>query len=974
MTRKNFVLWISTLVGLVLIALSLTMMAVRTSVQALDSPSITVVKDLVPDTDLGKFNLQIDGTPYATDIGDGGTTGPVVVITGSHTVTETASTGTNLADYITVIGGDCAADGSISLAAGDNKTCTITNTRKTQLTVNKVLLPNSDSGQFNLQIDGTPYATDVGHDGTTGPVAVSIGSHTVTETASTGTNLADYITVIGGDCDTSGNITLALGENKTCTITNTKLGSITIVKETDPAGGTGFSFDAGSLGSFSLDDGDSQGFENLASGDYTVTETVPTGWGLTGVVCTGGDSIPTTDGVTIHLDPGENITCTFTNEELTCPASMISYWKLDETSGTTFDDYYNGNDASCSTDHCPDFATGRVSGALDFNGTSDYLTVEDDDSLDWASDASFTIELWAKFSNASSKNKVMIGRDQTGGTHWWLGAKQDSGTVVFQLKATDGSGGSITGYTPTNDDQWHHIVAVKDGSTNQNRLYVDGIEEDSETYTYTAGFDATTTLGIGYMAYHGVPDYYYDGLLDEIALHSVALSEVEIQQHYLNGLAEHGYCEVFPPEIRSTPVTEAAVGWLYNYDVDAIGNPVPTYALTTGSTGMMIDGNTGLISWTPDVGQEGSHNIEVEASNSEGTDTQTFSINVAEAGPCPVGMISYWKLDETSGTTFDDYYNDNNAECPGTKCPTPAIGQVNGGQAFDGSNDEINVPADASLDWGANDSFSIEFWMKRSGTINVNDVIVGRDDPSTSLHWWVGVSTSGKPHYNLAATNGDGTSVAGTTNLNDGYWHHVVAVRDADNGVNLIYVDGRKDGSTPKLSYSAGFGSATAALNIGWLSLSKIYTYDGIVDEVALYNKALSPAEIQQHYQNGLAGLGHCASIAIAKEANQTVVSGSTVTFTISIINTGVVDMENVTVTDAPVPDCDKDLGVLDAGDITGYTCTVAEVITDFTNSATVTSTTFVGVQVTDTDTASVHVTPEGRAIYLPIILKNLKQ
>jgi len=881
MTHKNFVLWISTLVGLVLIALSLTMMAVRTSVQAQDPPSITVVKDLVPDTDPGLFNLQIDATTYATNVSDGGTTEAVTV---------------------------------------------------------------------------------------------SIGSHTVTETAGTGTNLANYVTTIGGDCDASGNVTLALGENKTCSITNTKLGSITIVKETDPAGGTGFSFDAGSLGSFSLDDGDSQGFENLAWGDYTVTETVPTGWDLTGVVCTGGDSTPTTDGVTVHLDPGENITCTLTNEELTCPASMISYWKLDETSGSTFDDYYNGNDASCSTGYCPDFDTGRVSGALDFNGTSDYLTVEDDDSLDWASDASFTIELWAKFSNVSSKNKVMIGRDQIGGAHWWLGAKKDSGTAVFQLKATDGSGGSITGYTPINDDQWHHIVAVKDGSTNQNRLYVDGIEESSKTYTYTAGFDATTTLGIGYMAYDGVPDYYYDGLLDELALYSGALSEVEIQQHYLNGLAEYGYCEVFPPEITSTPVTEAAVGWLYNYDVDAIGNPVPTYALTTGSTGMMIDGNTGLISWTPDVGQEGSHNVEVEASNSEGTDTQTFSINVAEAGPCPVGMISYWKLDETSGTTFDDYYDDNNAECPGTKCPTPAAGQVNGGQAFDGSNDEINVPADASFDWGANDSFSIEFWMKRPGTPAGNEVAVGRQgEIHPKPHIWVGV---GEWAGNVAAfcandTNGTGTCTTGYTIVTDVIWHHIVAARDASSNQIRIYVDGIEEGSVDQ-TYSAGFDSTTA-LNIGWINLSPGFHFNGTVDEVALYNKALSPAEIQQHYQNGLVGLGYCASIAIAKETAQTVVDGSTVTFTISVTNTGVVDMENVTVTDAPVPDCDKDLGVLDAGDSTGYTCTVAEVITDFTNSATVTGTTFLGVQVTDTDTASVHLIQEGEAIYLPIVLKNFK-
>jgi hypothetical protein len=92
-------------------------------------------------------------------------------------------------------------------------------------------------------------------------------------------------------------------------------GTITIVKETDPSGGTDFSF-AGSLGTFSLDDGESNEFRDLARGDYDVTEALPAGWGLDSVVCTGGDSDPVTGGVTIHLDAGEDIVCSFNNEEL----------------------------------------------------------------------------------------------------------------------------------------------------------------------------------------------------------------------------------------------------------------------------------------------------------------------------------------------------------------------------------------------------------------------------------------------------------------------------------------------------------------------------------------------------------------------------------------------------------------------------------------------------------------------------------
>lgn len=103
----------------------------------------------------------------------------------------------------------------------------------------------------------------------------------------------------------------------------------------------------------------------------------------------------------------------------------------------------------------------------------------------------------------------MIGRDnRPGGVHWWLGCGESTKTAVFNLIGTDNLGPTITGSTVINDGQWHQIVAARDESTNQNRLYVDGVFEGSASFDYAAGFDATTTLGIGYMAYTGTPDYF----------------------------------------------------------------------------------------------------------------------------------------------------------------------------------------------------------------------------------------------------------------------------------------------------------------------------------------------------------------------------------------------------------------------------------------------------------------------------------
>ena len=132
-----------------------------------------------------------------------GTTGSVNVAVGSNpTVGEVAGAGTTLNDYESSI--ECTGDSSASssnsgplslgtLAAGDVVDCTITNKRKPRVTVTKDLVPSGDGGLFDLQVNGSTQADDVGDAGTTGSVNVAVGSNpTVGELAGAGTTLDDY--------------------------------------------------------------------------------------------------------------------------------------------------------------------------------------------------------------------------------------------------------------------------------------------------------------------------------------------------------------------------------------------------------------------------------------------------------------------------------------------------------------------------------------------------------------------------------------------------------------------------------------------------------------------------------------------------------------------------------------------------------------------------------------------------------------
>jgi hypothetical protein len=646
------------------------------------------------------------------------------------------------------------------------------------------------------------------------------------------------------------------------------------------------------------------------------------------------------------------------SEPPVCPDDMISYWKLDETSGTSYDDYYNGNDGDGSTS-APTPATGIVGGAQDFNGTSNRITVDDDPSLDWAADASFSVELWAKFTNVSGQNKVLIGRDDGGGgrPHWWVGAASNTGLGMFVLFDTNNNGTYVTGTTALNDDQWHHIVAVKDESTDQIHLYVDGELEISASHNYTAGFDASTTLGIGYMAYNNTPAYFYDGLLDEIALYAQALNEVEIYQHYVNGLNALGYCADDPvaPVIVTSPVTSGAVGTPYSYDVDATGIPAPNYRLVTSPAGMVIDTTTGVISWTPSaagnfsvgveayneagvdnqnytinipatpvitstpvtdgtVGQPytydvdatgvpaptyalltypagmtinstsgliewtpsatGDYSVEVEAQNTAGTDTQSYSIHVEELGLCPDGISHYWKLDENPGPPYIDDTAGNDALC--ANCPTPAAGIVNGAQHFDGVNDEVYAVDDGSWDWAHDASFTIAYWMRTSASTAGNRVIVARDATINSLHLWVGCDNNGTVRFQCRDMNNNGPYIGGIGPvLNDGDWHFIVAVRNNSVDMNRIYVDAVRIDSAYH-DYTAGF-AGDADLTIGYIELGGRYRFEGDVDEVATFDVALTEAEILYHYNNGLIGKGYCSLVPTAPVITSTPVTEATV-------------------------------------------------------------------------------------------------
>jgi hypothetical protein len=191
---------------------------------------LTVTKICVPADDGGRFNLTVDGQTE-TDVACGHSSGPVAVPPGQHHVSESAGTGTSLSDYTTTIGGDCAPDGSVTLAAGQQATCTITNVRTGTsppeppdetgtIEVQKQCKPAGTKGLFPLEIDQHIFVVACG--GSSGPVVIPVGDHRVGELA-VNEITRRFTTTIGGDCSASGSFTLSAGRHVMCVVTNTRV-------------------------------------------------------------------------------------------------------------------------------------------------------------------------------------------------------------------------------------------------------------------------------------------------------------------------------------------------------------------------------------------------------------------------------------------------------------------------------------------------------------------------------------------------------------------------------------------------------------------------------------------------------------------------------------------------------------------------------------------------------------------------------
>lgn len=246
------------------------------------------------------FQAKIDGGSVAWGVAQ-------TLTPGVHTASETGMTGYTASAW----GGDCAADGTITLVAGENKTCSITNDDQAgTLVVKKVLVQDNGRTEtapaFSFQVNGgaaTAFESDGQND-----MTVNAGTYSVVEVADT-----NYTTTYENCTD----VVIPNGGTATCTITNNDkapaptTGTLVVDKVTVPSGDTTeFTITASGSGAITgggsgkVTDATHKSYE-VAPGTYSVAETALAGWQVVSNTCTD-----------VVVAAGETKMCVITNAKL----------------------------------------------------------------------------------------------------------------------------------------------------------------------------------------------------------------------------------------------------------------------------------------------------------------------------------------------------------------------------------------------------------------------------------------------------------------------------------------------------------------------------------------------------------------------------------------------------------------------------------------------------------------------------------
>lgn len=208
-------------------------------------------------------------------------------------------------------------------------------------------------------------------------------------------------------------------------------------------------------------------------------------------------------------------------------------------------------------------------------------------------------------------------------------------------------------------------------------------------------------------------------------------------------------------------------------------------------------------------------------------------------------LISYWKLDESSGSAIDSH-GSNDLSVAGTAASVTGI--IGNGRNV--SSAEFSRADNAALSMG-DIGFTLQAWVNRaSSALSVNRGILGKwNFTANQYEYLLYLNTSNELQFVVSPDGDVSTSVTASTfgTVPTSAWVHAVAYHDASADEIGIVVNGISD----TLAYSSGVHDGTSVFYMGSLNSVTNTNFPGSVDECAVWKRVLSSAEISGLYNSG---------------------------------------------------------------------------------------------------------------------------
>lgn len=474
---------------------------------------------------------------------------------------------------------------------------------------------------------------------------------------------------------------------------------------------------------------------------------------------------------------------------------------MNEDAGVIIDNSGNGNDGTYNAALYSQ--SGKLNTAIGFDGDNDSINVGNDPSLDL--DANLTISTWLK-PTAYVNDGVILGKPHTSEANpyvtYTIGYSGDGKNYGLALGDGTTQRGCYTNSDAVTLNEWTHLTATFNGT--QMNLYINGELNKSCPFGYFEINQNAADVLVGDYPYFG-NTYDYSGDIDELAIFNRTLSDNEIETIYNRQAKKYGG-----------------------------NNPGDYVSKILDSQGNSKWEN---FSWTTELpyGQELPDNQATEAGGFiRGIDM--------------TGNLGLWHFNESSGSIIDSSGNGNDGTVNGG-VNYGADGKLGTALGFNGTDGYVNVPDHSSLN--PTDEITLLAWVKWD-----IDPALGSSYASIINK---NVDNQYRLHHDISNTNFEfairtdpngGRWVDSTTVPQKDKWYFVVGTYDGS--FLKIYVDGVLENTN---SHAGALLTSASDLNIGRRTSNDRF-FNGVIDEAAIFDRALTAQEIEDIYKRGALKLG----------------------------------------------------------------------------------------------------------------------